>query len=101
MASPTALANLPAPVLPLERLLEAGDDLVLRDAAGFGGRPALRPAGGGAGGRTRSLAIEGPFTALQRFSVTAEEGEAFVLASRDENPLHTRGDIVPGAMLAA
>jgi hypothetical protein len=97
------------PRLCLDRLACVGDAIVLRDARGRSRRPALeRFEGARAAAGTFDplwerawLAVRGPFTILQRFTITAEEGRAFVESSGDSNPIHREDSIVPGAMTAA
>jgi len=47
------------------------------------------------------LDVRGGFSVLQRFTIDPEQGRRFVAASRDDNPIHIDGGIVPGAMTAA
>jgi hypothetical protein len=86
------------PAVSLERLGAFGDAVCIRDPGGRGRNPALVRAPGLAGG---GLAVRGAFAVLQRFSVSPSEGRMFVEASRDANPIHVDGDVVPGAMTAA
>jgi hypothetical protein len=88
-----------APVL-FGRMAWSGDGLWLRDARGRSGRPALVPERPLAG-IDRLLRARGSFSLVQRFQVKPEEGAVFVRATRDENPIHTEGEVVPGAMVAA
>jgi hypothetical protein len=88
--------------LDLARLDGVSDRVVVRDARGRSRRPALVPvAGPGRGGERRELLVCGGFSVVQSYRVSPEQGRAFVAASRDSNPIHTRGDVVPGAMTAA
>jgi hypothetical protein len=87
------------PAILIENLAALDDRIVLRDPAGRSARPALVPRRGGDGGRR--LEVRGPFTIVQRFSVDPEEGAAFARTTRDDNPIHLQGDVVPGAMTAA
>jgi hypothetical protein len=81
--------------IPSNRFAIVRDSIVLRDPRGRSRHPSILPLADG------SLAIHGPFTAIQRFSITAPEGRAFVESSRDSNPIHTEDNVVPGAMTAA
>jgi hypothetical protein len=89
-----------APLFMLERLAGMEEPVVVRDPRGRGPRPSLvrRP------GRHRGgpdLEVRGPFTVIQRFSVDPRDGAEFARLMRDGNPIHTEGDVVPGAMTAA
>jgi len=48
-----------------------------------------------------SLAVQGGFSVLQRFEIDPASGQRFARSTRDDNPIHFDGDIVPGAMTAA
>jgi hypothetical protein len=85
--------------IPLSRLAVFGDRLCLRDPRGRGPNPAILERWG-VGGRPELL-VQGPFTVLQRFDISPEEGRAFVETSRDENPIHTQDTVVSGAMTAS
>jgi len=79
-----------------------GDRVIIRDARGRSAHPALvRFPAPGSRGEACHLRVRGGFTVLQNFSVDAGKGAAFAEVSRDENPLHREGDVVPGAMTAA
>jgi hypothetical protein len=84
------------PVVSLERLSAFADGICIRDPRGRTRSPALerRP-------RSLDLSIRGPFAVLQRFSVSPAEGRRFAEASRDTNPIHIDGDVIPGAMTTA
>lgn len=93
-ATPRSQVDLP--FIDAARLSVLGDAITLRDPAGRGPKPSLlldRARGG--------IHIRGPFTIVQRYSVTPGEGRLFVEASRDENPLHTEDTVLSGAMTAA
>jgi hypothetical protein len=87
-----------AGIIPLARLGIFGDEICLRDPRGKSRRPSLVPRAGPSG---PCLAIRGPFTVLQRFSISPAEGRDFVDTSRDANPIHTEDSVVSGAMTAA
>lgn len=92
------MSKVEKPLIALPRLRTFGDSLCLRDPRGRSSRPSLRST---TWRNQEALAIDGSFSILQRFVVTAQEGRAFVDASGDANPIHTEGDIVSGAMTAA
>ena len=70
------------------------DELLFRDPRGLGPRPSLEPFGGG-------LWVTGPFLIRHRFTIDHQTGCRFVHLIRDSNPLHTEGDLVPGALTVA
>lgn len=85
--------------LPRLSALRAGmtlDRICLRDPRGRSLRPSLEPVP-----RTRDFRIHGPFTILQEFRISPEEGRAFVDSSGDPNPIHTEDTVIPGAMTGA
>jgi len=86
--------------LHLGHLAVLGDEILIRDPAGRSRRPGLvrDPFRQGDGQR---LGIRGSFGIIQRFSVEPEDGAAFARTTGDDNPIHTEGDVVPGAMTAA
>lgn len=90
-------------LIPWGRLEALGDSICLRDAKGRSRRPSLVAGGGSKGDKSadRYFEVRGPFAILQRFSVSPEEGRAFVEASRDDNPIHTEDSVISGAMSAA
>jgi hypothetical protein len=82
-----------------ERLTGFGDLVILRDPAGRSIRPSLVPSRDpDAAGRLEAWK---PFTIIQRYSIAPDEGARFARTMRDENPIHTKGDVVPGAMTAS
>ncbi|MBI4586985.1 MAG: hypothetical protein HY717_23480 [Planctomycetes bacterium] len=84
--------------LNFDRLSSSGDRICLRDPRGRGPRPGLLPE------RHRGcleLRAAGPFVAIQRYTVTPEEGRLFTRACRDDNSIHSLGNVIPGAMTAA
>lgn len=91
-----------SPAVSLDRLSAFGDAICIRDPRGKSRSPALVRMPGRGGLEIRGgLAVRGPFAVIQRFSVSPSEGRMFVEASRDSNPIHVDGDVVPGAMTAA
>ena len=80
------------------RLDAFGDSVCLRDPRGRSQAPALREASLGDG---RGWLLEGPCAILQRYTVTPQQGLAFVETTRDDNPIHTEDSVVSGAMIAA
>jgi acyl dehydratase len=92
-------------ILDVRRLDGTSDSIVLRDARGRGARPALAvlKASNSADFTARAprLQVRGPFSVLQRFAVRPAQGHLFAGATRDDNPIHVDGDVVPGAMTSA
>ncbi len=92
------------PAYPLLRSAIAsglGDRVILRDAKGRSARPSLIRIPSLSFPGEDCLQIRGGFTVLQTYAVDAWDGAAFAEVSRDGNPLHRVGGIVPGAMTAA
>ncbi len=75
-----------------------GDVVLLRDPRGRSVYRSLHPV---RGARGPGFAITGSCALHQIFTVTREEGVAFVEATGDANPIHREGDVVPGAMTGA
>lgn len=74
------------------------DRVLLRDSAGRSSRPHLvaeRRQG------EPGVVARGPFSILLRYSVTKDEGVRFCRATGDANPIHSEGEVVPGAYTAA
>lgn len=88
------------PQVLLRNLAGIDDRILVRDPRGLSRRRSLAPPDDQVG-HGRSLEVRGPFTIIQRFSVDPEEGAAFARTTRDENPIHIQGEVVPGAMTAA
>jgi hypothetical protein len=88
-----------APIFLRRAALDALDDrVVVRDPAGRGAFPHLVPttvAG------ERALLARGSFLIRLRYAVPKAEGVAFCRATGDDNPIHSVGDVVPGAYTAA
>jgi hypothetical protein len=91
-----------SPAVSLDRLSAFGDAICIRDSRGKSRGPALvRVPDDFRRGIRGGLSVRGGFAVIQRFLVSPDEGRAFVEASRDTNPLHVDGDVIPGAMTAA
>jgi hypothetical protein len=75
-----------------------GDVVLLRDPRGRSVYRSLHPVRGPQGA---GFAITGSCALHQIFTVTRDEGVAFVEATGDANPIHRQGDVVPGAMTGA
>ncbi|MHC4392058.1 MAG: hypothetical protein ACYS22_12180 [Planctomycetota bacterium] len=74
------------------------DRLTLRDPSGRSARPNL---GLGRAGDEVGIFARGPFNLHQRYTVTKEQGTVFCEVTGDPNPIHTEGEVVPGAYSAA
>jgi hypothetical protein len=75
-----------------------GDRVALRDPAGRTARPHIVAAfrAGEAG-----LLARGPFLLHVRYTISREDGVRFCHATGDDNPIHSSGGVVPGAMTAS
>lgn len=82
------------PLLPRRQLLAFGDELCVRDPRGRSRTPSLTPGPDG-------LSVHGPFVLRRRLLPTRARGVAFVDATGDANPIHRKGEVVPGAFVAA
>lgn len=81
-------------LIPSQRLCAFSDRIVLRDPRARSRRPSLLRGPDG-------LHVRGPFFIRRHVAVTRERGVEFVEATRDPNPIHREGEVVPGAFLAA
>jgi len=75
------------------------DGVMIRDPAGRSRRPHLTPTTNLRG--ERGVLARGPFVLHLRYRVEREDGARFCRATGDDNPIHTVGDIVPGAYTAS
>ncbi|MBN1417894.1 MAG: hypothetical protein JXP34_03910 [Planctomycetes bacterium] len=82
-------------MLPPSALDMFDDRTILRDPRGRSLWPSLVPFPDG------RIGVRGPFLVHQVFRVSRSEGLLFVDATGDENPIHRRGDVIPGALTGA
>jgi acyl dehydratase len=82
-------------MLSLERLAAFDDKSSLRDPRGRAAAPSLLPA------RGDTLEVRGPFQVRRTIHPAKERGVGFARATGDANPIHTDGEVLPGAFTAA
>jgi len=75
----------------LSNLSRFGDAVAILDPAGASPRPALEDDGG-------TIVARRKFLILHEYRVPKDAALRFLEITRDDNPIHVRGDVVPGAM---